>query len=47
MQPVLPRKLAIRTVAVYTDPDSASQHVAEADEACLLDGDATKAYLDG
>lgn len=41
------RKLGIHTVAIYTEPDSASQHVAEADEAHLLAGDAARAYLDG
>lgn len=41
------RQLGIRTVAIYTEPDSASQHVAYADESHLLSGDATKAYLDG
>ena len=39
--------MGIRTVAVYTEPDSASQHVAQADESHLLEGDATRAYLDG
>lgn len=42
-----PRRLGIRTVAIYTEPDSASQHVAQADESHLLTGDATRAYLDG
>lgn len=37
----------IHTIAIYTEPDSASQHVAQADEAHLLSGDATRAYLDG
>lgn len=41
------RQLGIRTVAIYTEPDSASQHVANADESHLLSGDATRAYLDG
>lgn len=36
----------IQTVAIYTEPDSASQHVAQADESRLLSGDATRAYLD-
>ncbi|KAG6354234.1 hypothetical protein INS49_004838 [Diaporthe citri] len=40
-------RLRIKTVAIYTEPDSASQHVAEADISYLLDGDATRAYLDG
>lgn len=39
--------MGIRTVAIYTEPDSASQHVAQADESHLLEGDATRAYLDG
>lgn len=34
-------------MAIYTEPDSASQHVADADTSYLLDGDATRAYLDG
>jgi urea carboxylase len=41
------RGLGIKTIAIYTEPDSASQHVAEADTSLLLDGDATRAYLDG
>ncbi|KAJ9131341.1 Acetyl-CoA/propionyl-CoA carboxylase [Pleurostoma richardsiae] len=41
------KRLGIYTVAIYTEPDSASLHVAEADDACLLEGDATKAYGDG
>ncbi|KAK8057776.1 hypothetical protein PG996_011713 [Apiospora saccharicola] len=43
------KELGIRTVAVYTEPDSASQHVADADEAhLLLDGPAGHhGYLDG
>lgn len=41
------RRQGIKTVAIYTKPDSASQHVAEADISFLLDGDATRAYLDG
>ncbi|BBZ18940.1 acetyl/propionyl/methylcrotonyl-CoA carboxylase subunit alpha [Mycolicibacterium gadium] len=38
------RKLGIGTVAVYTDPDAASPHVAEADAQVRLEG--TKGYLD-
>lgn len=34
-------------MAIYTEPDSASQHVAQADESHLLSGEATRAYLDG
>lgn len=37
----------MRAIAIYTEPDSASKHVAEADESHLLSGDATRAYLDG
>ena len=38
------RRLGIGTVAVYTDPDAASLHVAEADARVRLDG--TRGYLD-
>jgi acetyl/propionyl-CoA carboxylase alpha subunit len=38
------RRLGIGTVAVYTDPDAASPHVAEADAAVRLDG--RNGYLD-
>ena len=38
------RRLGIGTVAVYTDPDADSPHVAEADAAVRLDG--TRGYLD-
>ncbi|MCT7657397.1 ATP-binding protein [Mycobacterium deserti] len=38
------RRLGIGTVAVYTDPDAASPHVAEADAAVHLNG--TTGYLD-
>ncbi|KAK8123421.1 urea carboxylase [Apiospora kogelbergensis] len=41
------KQLGIRSVAIYTEPDSASQHVADADEVHLLEGPATQAYLDG
>ncbi|KAK8076351.1 hypothetical protein PG994_003623 [Apiospora phragmitis] len=41
------KQLGLRTVAIYTEPDSASQHVADADEAHLLEGPAAQAYLDG
>ncbi|KAK7990729.1 urea carboxylase [Apiospora arundinis] len=41
------KQLGVRAVAIYTEPDSASQHVADADEAHLLEGPATQAYLDG
>jgi acetyl/propionyl-CoA carboxylase alpha subunit len=39
------RRLGIGTVAVYTDPDAASPHVAEADVRVRLDG--RNGYLDG
>ena len=39
------RRLGIGTVAVYTEPDAASPHVAEADAAVRLAG--TTGYLDG
>ncbi len=39
------RRLGIGTVAVYTEPDSASPHVAEADARVRLSG--TTGYLDG
>jgi pyruvate carboxylase subunit A/propionyl-CoA carboxylase alpha chain len=38
------RRLGIRTVAVYTDPDADAPHVAEADARVRLDG--TTGYLD-
>jgi pyruvate carboxylase subunit A/propionyl-CoA carboxylase alpha chain len=38
------RRLGIGTVAVYTDPDAASAHVAEADARVRLEG--TRGYLD-
>jgi pyruvate carboxylase subunit A/propionyl-CoA carboxylase alpha chain len=38
------RRLGIGTVAVYTDPDAASPHVAEADAAVRVEG--TRGYLD-
>ncbi len=38
------RRLGIGTVAVYTDPDAASPHVAEADLRVRLDG--VSGYLD-
>ncbi|KAF7544244.1 hypothetical protein G7046_g9824 [Stylonectria norvegica] len=41
------RQAGVRTVAIYTEPDCASQHVLAADEACLLEGEARSAYLDG
>ena len=41
------KKLNIRSIAIYTEADAASGHVAAADEAVLLEGPAGKAYLDG
>ncbi|PHH68240.1 hypothetical protein CDD83_6184 [Cordyceps sp. RAO-2017] len=41
------RALGLRTLAVYTEPDGASRHVAAADESYLLRGEARTAYLDG
>ncbi|KAK3178562.1 hypothetical protein OEA41_000699 [Lepraria neglecta] len=41
------RKLGIRTIAIYTEPDAASTHVSEADVAVLLPGSPAKAYIDG
>ncbi len=38
------RRLGIGTVAVYTDPDATSPHVAEADARVRLEG--TRGYLD-
>lgn len=44
---LITRKLNIRTVAVYTEPDAASTHVHLADQAVLLSGHPSKAYIDG
>ncbi|KAH7129878.1 putative urea amidolyase [Dactylonectria estremocensis] len=41
------KKLHIRTIAIYTEPDCASHHVLAADEAYLLSGESRSAYLDG
>ncbi|KAI9368323.1 allophanate hydrolase subunit 2-domain-containing protein [Aspergillus egyptiacus] len=41
------KKLGIRTIAIYTEPDAASTHVHIADEAVLLSGSPSKAYIDG
>ncbi|PYH96715.1 hypothetical protein BO71DRAFT_481822 [Aspergillus ellipticus CBS 707.79] len=41
------KKLNIRTVVVYTEPDAASTHVHLADKAVLLSGAPSKAYIDG
>ncbi|KAF5862369.1 hypothetical protein ETB97_011725 [Aspergillus alliaceus] len=40
-------RLNLRTIAVYTEPDAASTHVHLADEAFLLEGPPSKAYIDG
>jgi urea carboxylase len=41
------KKLNLRTIAIYTEPDAASIHVHLADVAVLLSGSASKAYIDG
>lgn len=41
------KRLNLRTIAVYTEPDAASTHVHLADEAFLLEGPPSKAYIDG
>ena len=41
------RKLGIRTISIYTEPDSESEHVRAADQAVLLQGEARAAYIDG
>lgn len=41
------KALNIRTIAIYTEADAASAHVAVADEAILLTEPDSKAYLDG
>lgn len=41
------KKLGIRTISIYTNADAASIHVGAADEAVLLSGPDSKAYLDG
>ncbi|GFF86643.1 putative urea carboxylase [Aspergillus udagawae] len=41
------KKLNIRTIAIYTEPDAASIHVHLADVAVLLSGSASKSYIDG
>ncbi|KAH3255526.1 hypothetical protein KXW23_009426 [Aspergillus fumigatus] len=41
------KKLNLRTIAIYTEPDAASIHVHLADVAVLLSGPASKAYIDG
>ena len=41
------KTLGIRTISIYTAADASSTHVANADEAILLSGPDSKAYLDG
>ncbi|KAF2856447.1 hypothetical protein T440DRAFT_463785 [Plenodomus tracheiphilus IPT5] len=41
------KKLEIRTIAIYSEADAASQHVCDADEAVLLPGSNATAYTDG
>ena len=41
------KKLGIKTISIYTAADAASTHVGDADEAILLSGPDSKAYLDG
>ena len=41
------KKLGIRTISIYTAADAASTHVSDADEAVLLLGPESKAYIDG
>jgi urea carboxylase len=41
------KNLNIHTIAIYTETDAASAHVTAADDAVLLDGPESKAYLDG
>lgn len=41
------KRLGIRTISIYTPADAASLHVGAADEAVLLSGPDSKAYLDG
>ena len=41
------KALKIRTIAIYTEADAACAHVAAGDEAILLTGPDSKAYLDG
>ncbi|CAI7585960.1 unnamed protein product [Penicillium glandicola] len=41
------KTLGIRTIAIYTAADATSQHVLAADEAVLLPGDDSTAYING
>ncbi|KAF1942278.1 hypothetical protein EJ02DRAFT_179337 [Clathrospora elynae] len=40
------KKLSIKTIAIYSEADAASQHVRDADEAVLLPGSNATAYTD-
>ena len=40
------RKLGIKSIAIYSEADAASQHVRDADEAILLPGSNATAYTD-
>jgi urea carboxylase len=40
------KKLNVKTIAIYSEADSASQHVRDADEAVLLPGSNATAYTD-
>lgn len=40
------KKVGIKSVSIYTQPDSTSMHASLADENILLSGDNTNAYLD-
>jgi urea carboxylase len=41
------KKLGVKTIAIYSEADAASQHVRDADEAVPLPGSNTTAYTDG
>lgn len=41
------RELGIKTVAIFSDPDKLSRHVAMADETYRLEGQPARVYLDG
>ncbi|RDI76657.1 hypothetical protein Vi05172_g13363 [Venturia inaequalis] len=41
------KNLGIKTISVYTEPDAASKHVSDADDAYLLIGTPSTAYTDG
>ena len=40
------KKFGIKTIAIYTNADAASNHVGDADEAVLLEGPDSRAYTD-